>query len=40
MIKITKQQRDYLETNGCTFPDDLHRTYGKRKRWYATENKK
>ena len=40
MISITKHQRDYLEKNGCVFPDDLHRTYGKHKSWYATENKK
>lgn len=40
MIKITKNQRDYLEENGCCFPNDLHRTYGKHKSWYATENKK
>ena len=40
MINISKNQRDYLEANGCTFPDDLHRTYGKHKSYYATENKK
>ena len=40
MISITKQQRDYLEANGCCFPDDLHRTYGKHKSYYATENQK
>ena len=40
MIKISKIQRDYLEANGCVFPDDLHRTYGKHKTYYATENPK
>jgi hypothetical protein len=40
MISITKTQRDYLEANGCCFPDDLHRTYGKKKHYYATENGK
>lgn len=40
MIRITKQQRDYLESHNCTFPEDLHRTYGKHKSWYATENGK
>ena len=40
MIAITKQQRDYLEAHGCVFPEDLHRTYGKHKSWYATENDK
>lgn len=40
MITITKKQRDYLEEHGCSFPEDLHRTYGKHKKWYATENNK
>lgn len=40
MISITKQQRDYLEKNGCLWGDDLHRTYSKNKSYYATENKK
>ena len=40
MISITKKQRDYLEANGCIFGEDLHRTYGKKKSYYATENKK
>lgn len=38
MIKITKNQRDYLEGNGCIFGRDLHRTFGKHKTYYATEN--
>lgn len=38
MIKITRNQRDYLEQNGCVFGRDLHRTYSKNKRYYATEN--
>ena len=38
MFTITKQQRDYLEANGCVWPDDLHRTHSKYKRYYATEN--
>jgi hypothetical protein len=42
MVKISKEERDYLERNGCVFPDDLHRTVGKgkRKTYYATENYK
>lgn len=40
MIKITKGQRDYLENNGCIFQRDLHRTFGKHKHYYATENSK
>ena len=40
MIKISKEERDYLEKNGCAFPDDLHHTYGKNKTYYATESKK
>lgn len=38
MIKISKNQRDYLEQNGCIFGRDLHRTYSKKKKYYATEN--
>ena len=38
MIKISKNQRVYLEANGCIFGRDLHRTYSKNKRDYATEN--
>lgn len=38
MIKISKNQRYYLEANGCIFGRDLHRTYSKNKRYYATEN--
>lgn len=40
MVKITKAQRDYLEENGCIFGRDLHRTYGKHKTYYCTENKR
>ena len=40
MIKISKNQRDYLEAKGCCFPEDLHRTYGKHKTYYATESPK
>lgn len=42
MLKISKEERDYLESNGCVFPDDLHKTVGKgkRKTYYATENSK
>lgn len=40
MIKITKNQRDYLEANGCLWKEDLHRTYSKSKTYYATESPK
>ena len=40
MIKINKQERDYLESKGFGFPEFLHRTYGKHKKYYATEDKK
>ena len=42
MLKISKEERDYLEKNGCSFPEDLHKTVGKgkRKTYYATENNK
>lgn len=40
MIKITKNQRDYLEANGCVWKEDLHRTYSKSKTYYATESPK
>lgn len=40
MIKISKKERDYLESKGFGFPEYLHRTYGKHKHYYATEDKK
>lgn len=40
MLKISKEERDYLEQHGCAFPDDLHKTIGKHKTYYATENAK
>lgn len=40
MIKIDKQMRNYIEENGCKFGDELHRSYGKNKTYYATESKK
>ena len=40
MLKISKEERDYLERHGCCFPDDIHKTVGKHKTYYATENTK
>ena len=42
MVKITKLQRDYLESNGCKFPDDIYKTLGRSKHctYYATESSK
>ena len=41
MIRITKKERDYLVSQGCKYPDDLHSTEGKgkKKTIYATESK-
>ena len=39
MVKISKQERDYLESKGFSFGEFLHRTYGKNKTYYATESK-
>lgn len=40
MFEISRNQRFYLEKNGCIFGRDLHRTVGKgkKKSYYATEN--
>ena len=40
LIKITKKERDYLVSQGCLYPDDLHSTEGKgkKKTIYATES--
>lgn len=40
MIKIDKKLRDYLEKEGCKFGEELHRTYGRNKTYYATESSK
>ena len=40
MIKISKIERDFLESEGFGFPEYLHRTHGKHKSYYATEDKK
>ena len=40
MIKISKQQRDYLldtkNTEICVYEEDIHHTHSHRKRYYAT----
>lgn len=40
MIQVNRNQRNYLEANGCIFGRDLHRTIakGRKKTYYATEN--
>ena len=38
MIRISKTERDYLESKGFGFPYYLHRTFGKHKNYYATED--
>ena len=40
MIKIDKETRNSLEKHGCKFGNDLHRTYGKHKTYYATTSPK
>jgi hypothetical protein len=40
MISITTQQKDFLEQNGCTWGEDLHRTHSKYKKYFATESAK
>ena len=40
MIRISKIERDYLESKGFGFPEFLHRTFGKHKNYYATEDRK
>ena len=42
MIKITKQEKEYLESQGCVYEEELHHTVGKgsKKTYYATESKK
>lgn len=40
MVSITKNEKNYLENNGCKWKSDLHRTYSNVKSYYATENRK
>ena len=40
MIFITKKQRDYLEKNGCTFGEELHKTHSRYKHYFAVESRK
>lgn len=42
MIRITKQEKEYLESQGCVYEEELHHTVGKgrKKTYYATESKK
>lgn len=40
LIKISKNEMEFLQTKGYSFPDDLHKTYSgnKNNRYYATEH--
>ena len=40
MISITKNQRDYLEENGCLFGEDIHGTHSRFRHYFAVESKK
>lgn len=41
MIKISKNEKEYLVKNGCKWKEDVHRTYsnGSSKTYYATESR-
>lgn len=41
MFTITKKERDYLESHGCKFGDQLHKTRGGGRKctYFATEEK-
>ena len=36
MLLISKEERDYLEKQGCVWGDELHRTRSNKKTYYAT----
>lgn len=38
MIKITKNEKDFLVSKGMKFGDMLHRTYSGHTTYYATED--
>ena len=42
LVRITKKEMEYLESNGCIWEDELHHTIGKgkKKTYYATESRK
>lgn len=41
LIKISKDEMEFLQSKGYTFPEFLHKTYSgnKNNRYYATEHK-
>lgn len=39
MIKINKNEVDYLLSKGFKFPDHLHKTHTSHPTYYVTENK-
>lgn len=39
MVKITKDELNYLLSQGYTFPEDLYHTHTKHKTYYVTEGK-
>lgn len=39
MVKINKNELNYLLSQGFTFPDYLHKTHSKHPTYYVTENK-
>lgn len=40
LIKITKDECDWLVSKGAVWHDDVHRTYAKHKTYYMTESTK
>ena len=40
MLLISREERDYLEKQGCVWGDELHRTRSNKKTYYATETPK
>ena len=40
MIKINKNERDYLMSKGFKFGNDIHRTYTHHKQYFVTEKPK
>ena len=40
MIVITKKEKDYLESQGCVFGHDIHKTRTRYKKYFLTETNK
>lgn len=40
MVLISKSEKEYLIKEGFKMGEDIHRTYGRSKHYYAVENEK